>query len=130
VGDGQCSRPAGLAEQAAGRLSQPQLLWWDRDRRRPGLARRRDRPARVERRHRPHVARAVAVLLDAIAASDGSRASVTAHLLSVNVRNGIIGSFRFDRSGDPTFNPVMIFRVQGGKVRFDRLIAPPPSLVG
>jgi hypothetical protein len=49
----------------------------------------------------------------------------------VNIRNGIIGSFHFDKNGDPTFNPIMIFRVRGGgKVRFDRLITPPPSLVG
>ena len=78
-----------------------------------------------------YVAQAVAVLLDAIAASDGTRASVASHLLSVKVRNGIIGSFQFDRHGDPTLNPIMIFRVHsGGKVLLDRVIAPPPSLIG
>jgi len=74
-------------------------------------------------------AQAVAVLLDAIAASDGTRASVNAHLLSARVRNGIIGSFSFDRNGDTTFNPTMIFRVSGGKGKLDRVITPPANLI-
>jgi branched-chain amino acid transport system substrate-binding protein len=76
-----------------------------------------------------YAAQAVAVLLDAIAASDGTRASVNAHLLSAHVRNGIIGSFSFDRNGDTTYNPTMIFRVSGGKGVLDRVVTPPPSLI-
>lgn len=78
-----------------------------------------------------YAAQAVAVVLQAIAASDGTRTSVTSHLLNEDVRNGIIGSFHFDRNGDPTFNPIMIFAVkQGGHVHFDRLINPQPKLLG
>lgn len=77
-----------------------------------------------------YAAQAAAVLLDAIAASDGTRASVAAHLLTARVRNGIIGSFRFNRNGDTTFNPTMIFRVSGGKSQLDRVITPPASLIG
>lgn len=77
-----------------------------------------------------YAAQAVDVLLDAIAASDGTRASVASHLLSVSIRSGIIGSFRFGKNGDPTFNPIMIFRVgSGGKIRLDRVVVPPPSMV-
>jgi branched-chain amino acid transport system substrate-binding protein len=76
-----------------------------------------------------YAAQAVDVLLDAIAASDGTRSSVTRHLLEARVRGGIIGSFSFDRNGDTTFNPTMIFRIRNGKGKLDRLIAPPPGLV-
>jgi branched-chain amino acid transport system substrate-binding protein len=76
-----------------------------------------------------YAAQAVAVLLDAIAASDGTRASVTRHLLAARVRGGIIGSFGFDRNGDTTFAPTMIFRIRGGKGKLDRVITPPPTLL-
>jgi branched-chain amino acid transport system substrate-binding protein len=76
-----------------------------------------------------YAAQAAAVLLDAIAASNGTRASVSSHLLAVRIRHGLIGSFRFDKHGDPTFNPIMIFRVSRGKGRFDRLIVPPAKLI-
>jgi hypothetical protein len=65
---------------------------------------------------------------DPIAASDGTRASVAAHLASVRIRNGVIGSFGF-KHGDPTFNPVMIFRVRHGATVLDRVITPPTSLI-
>jgi len=77
-----------------------------------------------------YVAQAASVLLDAIAASDGTRASVTEHVLSTKVRNGIIGSFGFDKNGDSTYNPIMIFVVAGGgHVHFDRVIDVPPQLM-
>jgi branched-chain amino acid transport system substrate-binding protein len=106
----------------------------------PGLPRGKLPPAgrRIEKRFGgPHLgsggpayaAQAATVLLDAIAASDGTRSSVNAHLLSARVRNGIIGSFSFDRSGDPTFNPTMIFRIHHGKAKLDRVVTPPTRLV-
>jgi branched-chain amino acid transport system substrate-binding protein len=77
-----------------------------------------------------YLAQATAVLLDAIAASNGTRASVTAHVMTARVQHGVIGSFGFDRNGDPTFNPIMIFRVaDGGHVHIDRVIDTPASLV-
>ena len=76
-----------------------------------------------------YAAQAAAVLLDAIAASDGTRRSVNAHLLSARVRNGIVGSFSFDRNGDPSFNPTMIFRIHNGKGKLDRVIVPPANLI-
>jgi hypothetical protein len=67
------------------------------------------------------------VLLDANAASEGTRRSVTRHLLTARVRGGTIGSFRFDRNGDTTFNPTMIFRIRAGKASLERVITPPPA---
>ena len=46
-------------------------------------------------------AQAARVLLDAIAASDGTRADVTARLFATSVDDGLVGSFSFDRNGDP-----------------------------
>jgi branched-chain amino acid transport system substrate-binding protein len=43
-------------------------------------------------------AQATEVLLEAIAASDGTRASVTRNLLRTRVRRGILGSFEFDET--------------------------------
>ena len=45
-------------------------------------------------------AQAAQVLLSAIARSNGTRASVVKAMFRTNVKNGIMGSFRFDRNGD------------------------------
>jgi branched-chain amino acid transport system substrate-binding protein len=45
---------------------------------------------------------AAIVMLDAIAASDGTRADVIAKLFETNVQDGLLGSFTFDENGDPT----------------------------
>ncbi len=41
------------------------------------------------------------VMLEAIKRSNGTRASVTQQLLKTNVVNGIMGTFHFDKNGDP-----------------------------
>ena len=40
------------------------------------------------------------VLLDAIGRSNGTRGSVSAQLFKTNVKNGIMGTFHFDKNGD------------------------------
>jgi ABC-type branched-subunit amino acid transport system substrate-binding protein/tetratricopeptide (TPR) repeat protein len=57
-----------------------------------------------------YAAQAADVMLDAIAHSDGTRASVTRELMATRVRNGILGSFRFDRNGDTTSQKVTILQ--------------------
>ena len=44
---------------------------------------------------------AAQVLLDAIAASDGTRADVITKLFETNVTDGLLGSFKIDDNGDP-----------------------------
>lgn len=61
-----------------------------------------------------YAAEATEVLLDAIARSDGTRRSITANLLDVQVRDGLLGSFGFDLEGDPTRAPVTVFRIAPG----------------
>ena len=77
----------------------------------------------------PVAAQAAEVLLDAIAASDGTRSSVAAHLLADRVHGGILGDFRFDRYGDMTPSPVTIHRIKHGRQVDDRVILVPSRLL-
>jgi ABC-type branched-subunit amino acid transport system substrate-binding protein len=53
------------------------------------------------------------LLLDAIARSDGTRASVLEKLRGAKVEDGILGDFRIDRYGDITPARLAIFRITG-----------------
>ena len=64
----------------------------------------------------PEAAQATDVLLDAIARSDGSRASVVEELFATKVENGILGSFSFDRFGDIVPAPVGVYRFENGNL--------------
>ena len=56
-------------------------------------------------------AQSAQILLDAIAHSDGTRASVTKELFKTRVKNGILGDIDFDKYGDPVEAPVTIWRI-------------------
>ena len=58
-----------------------------------------------------HGGEAAEILLDAIARSDGTRASVTSELFRTRVEEGILGDIRFDRNGDLVDAPVAVFRM-------------------
>ncbi len=64
----------------------------------------------------PEAAQATEVLLDAIASSDGTRASVVEELFATKVENGILGSFSFDRFGDIVPAPVGVYRFENGEI--------------
>ena len=71
-------------------------------------------------------------MLDAIAASDGT-ARVTARLFDARVTDGLLGTFRFDRNGDPAAasGPVVgftIFRADRS-LKVETTIEPAPSTV-
>lgn len=61
-------------------------------------------------------AQATDVLLDAVAASDGTRASATRSLFNTRVSNGILGSFFITPTGDTTLNAVTVHRIVDGEV--------------
>jgi branched-chain amino acid transport system substrate-binding protein len=73
----------------------------------------------------PETAQATEVLLDAIARSDGTRASVVEELFATKVENGILGSFSFDRFGDIDPAPVGVYRYQDGKIVVDGVVRAP-----
>jgi branched-chain amino acid transport system substrate-binding protein len=86
-----------------------------------------------------YAAQAAEVMLDAIARSDGTRASVTSEVMTTRVQNGFLGSFRFDRNGDTNRQWMTILRPLGAAAKLDRLgiegadvvrvIDVPPSLL-
>jgi serine/threonine-protein kinase len=84
---------------------------------------------------------AAQLVVQAIARSDGSRASVLRALRTSKVKDGLLGTFSFDRNGDNTSALVPIMRITGttppgvdlpdyfrGSV-LDRVVAVPASLV-
>jgi len=74
-------------------------------------------------------AQAMDVLLDAIAQSDGSRASVTSNLFRVSTSNGILGSFSITPTGDTTLNAVAIYRIVGGRATTYATVVVPDALM-
>lgn len=82
-------------------------------------------PAKARETWAPEAAQAAEVLLDAIARSDGTRASVVREVYATKVRNGILGSFSFDAFGDVVPAPVTIYRIGGGRLVTDRVVRVP-----
>jgi branched-chain amino acid transport system substrate-binding protein len=76
-----------------------------------------------------HDAQAARMLLDAIAGSGGDRARVAEAVMSADVRNGLIGDFSIDGNGDTTLNKMGIYRIRGGRIRFETAITPAPELL-
>ena len=74
-------------------------------------------------------AEAAEILLDAIARSDGTRASVAGEVRRTKVVGGILGDVSFDRDGDLVEGPVTILRVEEGKFVVARVVrvSPPPA---
>ena len=72
----------------------------------------------------PEAAQATEVLLDAIARSDGTRASVVEELFATTVENGILGSFSFDRFGDIDPAPIGVYRFERGDIVAHDIVRP------
>jgi branched-chain amino acid transport system substrate-binding protein len=72
-----------------------------------------------------YAAQAAEVLLDAIAASDGTRESIRRALLDLRVRDGIIGDFSFDENGDVTPPLVSVYRMTDGKQKLFDVVKDP-----
>jgi hypothetical protein len=76
-----------------------------------------------------HAAQAAHMMLDAIAASDGSRAQVLEHLFRTPVDDGYVGDFGVDRYGDTTLRTMAVYGVEDGRLRFQTAITPPADLL-
>ena len=77
----------------------------------------------------PYAAAAAEVLLQAIAASDGTRADVAKHLFGINVTNSVLGNFAIDSNGDTNQGSMTIDVAKGGKLQTYKVITPPSNLV-
>jgi branched-chain amino acid transport system substrate-binding protein len=69
-------------------------------------------------------AEAAETMLDAVAASDGTRRSVRRALFTRPVTGGILGSFRFDRDGDTTKGNVSVYQIRNGRAQLLTTITP------
>jgi ABC-type branched-subunit amino acid transport system substrate-binding protein len=76
-----------------------------------------------------YAAQAAEIMVQAIAKSDGSRASVSKNLFKTKIKNGILGTFSINKNGDTSSNPVTVYRVKGGQQTTFKVIVPPVSLV-
>lgn len=76
-----------------------------------------------------YAAQATEVLLDAIDASDGSRASVSEKLFATDVTDGLMGAFAIDANGDTTRGAVSILQVRNGAQTTVTVVTPDPSIV-
>jgi branched-chain amino acid transport system substrate-binding protein len=74
-------------------------------------------------------AQAAELLLDAIARSDGTRASVTRELRRTRVSDGILGPISFDRNGDLVSAPITVFRAGTEGFVVDRVVTARSSLL-
>jgi hypothetical protein len=79
---------------------------------------RRDRPGGRPAGAGPQAAE---ILLDAIARSEGTRASVTRERFRTRVTDGIRGDIRFDRNGDLVDSPFTFVRIVGVTSSEERL---------
>jgi ABC-type branched-subunit amino acid transport system substrate-binding protein len=83
----------------------------------------------VENGYVLEAAQATELVIQAIARSDGTRASVLRGLKASRVRNGLLGSFRFDRNGDLTPASVPIMRLTAKDRVLDRVVRIPRRLI-
>jgi branched-chain amino acid transport system substrate-binding protein len=78
-------------------------------------------------------AQAAVVLLDAIAASDGSRSDVIAKMFETDCQDCLLGSFKFNENGDPTnaTGAVVGFVIYKATTQLetDTVLAPKPETV-
>ena len=73
-------------------------------------------------------AAAAAVALQAIGASDGTRSSVTRALFHTRTPAGLLGSFTFDKDGDPSIGAVGVLRIADGNATYERTLYPTSAL--
>jgi DNA-binding SARP family transcriptional activator/ABC-type branched-subunit amino acid transport system substrate-binding protein/DNA-binding beta-propeller fold protein YncE len=76
-----------------------------------------------------YAAQATQLMLDAIARSNGTRASVTHQLLTAKVTNEILGNFAITPNGDTTADAITIYQARNGRLQFLKVITPATDLL-
>ena len=77
----------------------------------------------------PYAAAATQVLLNAIAASDGTRSSIASKLFGVKVTDSVLGNFDIDQNGDTNQGSMTVDVAKGGKLVTYKVLTPPSNLV-
>jgi branched-chain amino acid transport system substrate-binding protein len=76
-----------------------------------------------------YAAQAAEVVLDAIARSEGTRASVVRELFRTRVQDGIVGDFSITATGDTTARAISAYRIEGGRQELLTVLTPGRELV-
>jgi branched-chain amino acid transport system substrate-binding protein len=76
-----------------------------------------------------YAAQVADVYLKAIAASNGTRASVTSEIYKINIPNGILGAIHFNANGDVPGGPVTEYKVVKGQQTVYKVIHPAANVV-
>lgn len=76
-----------------------------------------------------HAGQVMQLVLNAIAASDGTRADVLENLRRAKVEDGLVGDFRFDPFGDTTLTTVATYVIRDGRLRYLRTLDVPRALL-
>jgi hypothetical protein len=76
-----------------------------------------------------YAAQAAEVVLDAVARSDGTRASVVRELFRTRVQDGIVGDFSITAAGDTTARAISAYRIAGGRQELLTVLTPWRELV-
>src|SRR5215211_4030538 len=76
-----------------------------------------------------YAAQAAEVILDAVARSDGTRASVVRELFRTRVQDGIVGDFSITATGDTTARAISAYRIEGGRQELLTVLTPGRELV-
>jgi branched-chain amino acid transport system substrate-binding protein len=74
-------------------------------------------------------ATAMAIMLDAVAKSGGTRAGVTKAIYNRCYKATAIGSFCLNKNGDTNQGTISFYQVRGSNAPFVKIITPPTSLV-
>ena len=77
----------------------------------------------------PYAAAAAQVVLNAIAASDGTRASVSKNLFGTTVTDSVLGTFSINDAGDTDQGSMTVDVVKGGKLVTYKVLTPKADLV-
>jgi ABC-type branched-subunit amino acid transport system substrate-binding protein len=77
----------------------------------------------------PYAAAAAQVVLKAIAASDGTRASVAKNLFGASLPDSVLGAFTINDAGDTDQGSMTIDVVKGGKLVTYKVLTPEANLV-
>jgi branched-chain amino acid transport system substrate-binding protein len=75
-------------------------------------------------------AQAMQVMLQAVAAGGGDRAKTTKAIFGINIRNGIIGNFTINATGDTNLTPITIYKQSGKNLVPVKTLIPSASLIG
>ncbi|HEV7132157.1 MAG TPA: branched-chain amino acid ABC transporter substrate-binding protein [Gaiellaceae bacterium] len=75
-------------------------------------------------------AQAMLVMLQAVAAGGGQRATTTKSIFGINITNGILGNFTINATGDTNLTPITIYKQAGKNLNPVKTLVPSASLIG